>query len=309
MNHGPRVSVIIPCYNLGRFVEESVDSVLKQTYTDFEILVVNDGSTDGDTRLRLDGLERPQTRVIHSENRGLSGARNLGILHSTGRYICSVDADDRLAPNWLDRAVALLDGDSGLTFVSHWLETFGDERWDWKPGRCDLGMLLDFNVVNGAALFRREIVDAIGGFDESMREGCEDWEFWIRVTEAGYRGAIVPEVHYQYRRRSDSMSRTMNDGDTHLRLYRTLLANIQTATSSIFSISSCDVSGLLPTFVNMSTRSRKRSGGSSRRCTSENWNSIWRARVWMTSKHGWRVTGRHANWRNGPPGSIGSGLR
>jgi glycosyltransferase involved in cell wall biosynthesis len=224
MSSQPRVSVIIPCFNLGLFVEEALDSVFEQTYLDFEILVVDDGSTDADTRARLDGLQLPKTRVIRSENRGLSGARNLGIRHSVGRYICSLDADDRLAPSWLERAVALLDRDTRLTFVSHWLEAFGDEQWNWTPGRCDLGMLLDFNLVNGAALFKREIVDAIGGFDESMREGCEDWEFWIRVTEAGYRGAIVPEVHYQYRRRSDSMSRAMNDGDTHLRLYADLVA-------------------------------------------------------------------------------------
>ncbi|PWT82893.1 MAG: hypothetical protein C5B57_07930 [Blastocatellia bacterium] len=223
MSHDPRISVIIPCFNLGRFIDDAIDSVFAQTYSDFEVVVVDDGSSDEDTKLHLDRLARPRTRVIRSENRGLSAARNLGVSRSCGPYLCSLDADDRLEPTWFERAVAFLDAHPEVTFVSHWLEAFGDQQWVWKPGRCDLGMLLDFNMVNGAALFRREIVDVVGGFDESMRDGCEDWEFWIRVTEAGYQGVILPEVMYHYRQRPDSMSRAMNDGDKHLRLYGMLV--------------------------------------------------------------------------------------
>jgi glycosyltransferase involved in cell wall biosynthesis len=223
MPSSPRVSVIIPCFNLGRFLPEAIESVRRQTFSDHEVVIVDDGSTDAETRAQLDRVTGPRTRVVRSPNRGLSAARNLGIRHSTGEYLCSLDADDMLAPTWLERGVALLDQEPEVAFVSHWLETFGDERWDWTPGRCDLAMLLDVNAVNGAALFRRAILDTTGGFDETMREGCEDWEFWIRVTEAGFGGAIIPEALYRYRRRPDSMSRVMNASETRLRLYRELV--------------------------------------------------------------------------------------
>ena len=84
-------------------------------------------------------------------------------------------------------------------------------------------MLLDFNVINGAAVVRRSVLDSVGGFDETMRDGCEDWEFWIRVMEHGYRGVILPEVLYRYRRRRDSMSNEMNRTDRHLQLYAELV--------------------------------------------------------------------------------------
>jgi glycosyltransferase involved in cell wall biosynthesis len=214
---------VIPCFNLGQFLGEAIDSVLQQTFQDFEIIVVDDGSTDDMTRRELEALAASKTRVIRSVNRGLSAARNLGMSHASGEYISALDADDRFEPTWLERGVELLDDQADVAFASHWLRSFGDEESEWKPVRCDLAILLDYNVMNGAALFRRSLVDQIGGFDESMREGCEDWEFWIRALAAGHRGAILPHVLYEYRRRPDSMSRTMNRGETHMRLYTSLV--------------------------------------------------------------------------------------
>ena len=219
----PKVSVVIPCFNLGRFLDEAIQSVLDQTYSDFEILVVDDGSTDEETKRRLDTLATPRTCVIHSTNQGLSATRNLGIRNTSGEYVCALDADDRLAPTCLERSVRLLEANRELAFVSHWVDAFGDNDFQWKPVRCDLGILLDYNVVNGAALFRRSLVEAIGGFDELLREGCEDWEFWIRATEAGYTGVILPDILYQYRQRPDSMSRTMNRTGAYQRIYGELV--------------------------------------------------------------------------------------
>jgi glycosyltransferase involved in cell wall biosynthesis len=215
----PRVSVLIPCFNLGAFIRDAIDSVLAQTYTDYEVIVVDDGSTDADTIRRLDALAHEPIRLVRSEHRGLSAARNLGTRHSTGEFLCSVDADDRLSPDWIARGVAVLDAEPDVAFVSHWLATFGDEAGTWTPAHVDLGVLLDRNVINGAALVRRDLVTEVGGWDESMREGCEDWEFWIRLAAAGHRGVIVPEVHYHYRSRAGSMSRQMSRGDTDLNLY------------------------------------------------------------------------------------------
>ena len=215
----PTVSVVIPCYNLGEYLDEAVQSVLDQTFQDFEILIVDDGSTDERTRSLLASYARPKTRIIRTENRGLPAAKNSGAANTTGRYLCMLDADDRLDPRYMEVSVAALEANPTLAFVSHWLRTFGDEDNDWTPERCDFPALLDMNTVNGAALVRREAVQAAGGFDEAMRDGCEDWDFWITLVERGFAGHILPEILFQYRRRRGSMSRTMLKDDGHARLY------------------------------------------------------------------------------------------
>src|SRR5437763_11165815 len=97
----PKISVIVPCYNLGEFLAEAVDSVLAQTCQDFEIVVVDDGSTDGPTNEILATFARPKTRLLRAPHAGLGAARNLGIANSTGEYLCALDADDRLDPTFL----------------------------------------------------------------------------------------------------------------------------------------------------------------------------------------------------------------
>jgi glycosyltransferase involved in cell wall biosynthesis len=217
-----RVSIIVPCYNLGQYLAEAVDSVLAQTFQDFEVVVVDDGSTERETLRVLASFDKPRTRIVRSNNCGLPAAKNLGLAHTTGPYVCMLDADDRLEPTLLEKSVAALDTDPSIAFVSHWLRTFGDEVWEWTPASCDASALLDANTVNGAALVRRSALEAVGGFDESMREGCEDWDIWISLVEQGFKGTILPEVLFNYRRRPESMSRAMMRGDGHPRLYRRL---------------------------------------------------------------------------------------
>ncbi len=218
----PRVSVVVTCFNLGAYLGETLDSVRAQTFTDYEICVVDDGSTDQLTIRALEDIGADVT-VVRSPNRGLSAARNLGVSRTSGEFICTVDADDFLAPTLLERSVAWLDAHAGLAFVSHWLEAFGDQTWEWKPERCDLPTLLDVNTLNGAALVRRTAVEAVGGWDESMRDGLEDWNFWIALVERGFCGDIIPEILFRYRQRPDSMSRVNFAGSGHARLYRQLV--------------------------------------------------------------------------------------
>ncbi len=212
-----RISVLVPCFNHGQFIGEAIDSIRAQTLQDFEIIVVDDGSTDAQTRTTLNELAGQRITVLSTENKGLPAARNHAARHSCGELLCAVDADDKLAPEWFDKAVRALDERPDVAFVSHWLETFGDERWTWRPERCDLPSLLARNAVNGAALVRRTAFESVGGYDESMREGCEDWDFWLRLVERGCHGVIIPEVLFYYRRRSDSMSRVMLDEEKYRR--------------------------------------------------------------------------------------------
>jgi GT2 family glycosyltransferase len=162
--------------------------------------------------------------VLTTANQGLPAARNHAARHASGAFFCALDADDKLAPTWFEKALDTLERQSEVMFVSHWLETFGDEHWTWTPQRCDLPSLLARNSVNGAALVRREAFEAVGGYDETMRDGCEDWDFWLRLVERGFAGTIIPEVLFYYRRRADSMSREMLDERNYRRPLEVLVA-------------------------------------------------------------------------------------
>jgi glycosyltransferase involved in cell wall biosynthesis len=225
----PRISVLMPCFNHGAFIDEAVGSVLAQTFQDFEIVIVDDGSTDAATVEKLAAWTAPRTMVLRTANRGLPAARNHAARHASGEIYCALDADDRLAPTWFEKGIRALDADPGLAFVSHWLETFGDERWTWRPERCDLPALLARNTVNGAALVRRPAFEAAGGYDETLRDGCEDWDFWLRLVEEGRAGAIVPEVLFYYRRRADSMSRRMLEEQAYRRPLEALVRKHEAA--------------------------------------------------------------------------------
>lgn len=222
----PRVSVIIPCFNLGAYLPEAVDSVLAQTYQDFEILIVDDGSTDPETVALLETFQRPKTTVFRTPNQGLAKARNYLIELARGIYLCALDADDKLHPEYLQRTTELLDSEPSLTFVSTHLRMFGVQEGTWPDtDSCDLAALLADDTVITPALVRRMAVLAVGAYDERMpAQGDEDWELWITLVEAGYRGRIIPEVLFFYRRRHGSMVEHCTAGDTHLALVRYIVS-------------------------------------------------------------------------------------
>ncbi|HNX59960.1 MAG TPA: glycosyltransferase family A protein, partial [Spirochaetota bacterium] len=128
----PKVSVIIPCYNQGIYVDEAVDSVLRQTFDDYEIIIVNDGSTDEITNEKLKSYCRPRTRVLTTENQGLAEARNTGIRNSSGVYILPLDADDVIAETYLEKAVAILDGNQKVGIVYSRAMLFGERSGEWR---------------------------------------------------------------------------------------------------------------------------------------------------------------------------------
>jgi len=220
----PKVSVVIPCYNLGQYLDETVDSVFAQTCDDFEIIIVNDGSTDEETNRLLANYWRPRTTVLTRANGGPAAARNAGIQVARGRYICALDADDKLHPDFLKKTIRVLDHDPSVTFVSCWVQMFGDESGVWKQDRCDLVTLLDECTVATPAPIRRDALLAVGAYDEHPTQiGMEDWDLWIRLAEAGYTGVILEEVLFYYRRRAHSISEFWVNGEAHLNKLRPLL--------------------------------------------------------------------------------------
>ena len=212
----PLVSVIIPCFNYGRFVAEAVDSALSQTLTNIEVIVVEGGSTDGETAEILRKLKRPRTRVLFQERSNLVGAnRNFGISSATGRYICCLDADDTIEPTYLEKAVYLLESHR-YDLVSTGIRFFGA-----RQGTIDVlavPTLRDMTIgnhVTTCAVFRRTLWELNGGyFDTGMGRDhvAEDWDFWLRLAAGGARiRNIAGEQLFNYRVHSGASLSSASD--------------------------------------------------------------------------------------------------
>ncbi|WP_158047376.1 glycosyltransferase family 2 protein [Skermanella pratensis] len=197
----PLISVVIPCYNYGRFLDEAIASVRAQTLRDLEIIVVDDGSTDDVTHEVLKALENSgDVTVMRQENQGAPAARNVGLRVARGLYVCCLDADDTMEPTYLEKCVLLMEGNAGVSLAYSWLRVTGSEERIWKSESLDLDRLRYYNHVSISAVFRREVGLSGGGFCAAMREGYEDWEFWLRLGAEGHRGEVIPEPLVNYRR-------------------------------------------------------------------------------------------------------------
>ncbi len=230
MTENKLVSVVIPCYNHGAYLPEALDSVRAQSYPDFEIIVVNDGSTDPETRDVLHSLDQPDCKVLHTDNQGLPAARNNGIRAALGEYICCLDADDRYHPEYFRKAVAILAGDREKRYgaVPSWVRFFGDSDILWKTVGSNTPGFAPFlqglrNNIQSATMFRRECWERIGGFDESMTAGYEDWDFWIKMLDLGYKWYCLEEPLIYYRRQEGSM--VTRADEQRGRLLETLIRN------------------------------------------------------------------------------------
>ncbi len=200
----PKVSVIVPCYNHGEFLPETLDSLGAQTFSDYEIIVVNDGSTDEATITLLQSLILAKTRIFHTVNRGVSAARNKGIAEASGEYILPLDADDKIGPTYLELAVNLLDTRPEVAIVYCERVLFGEREGVVQLPDYDPRAILIDNCIYPAALYRKADWKIVGGYSEKMLHGWEDWEFWISLSELKKKVVKIQEPLFFYRVRSNS---------------------------------------------------------------------------------------------------------
>jgi GT2 family glycosyltransferase/SAM-dependent methyltransferase len=221
----PTVSVVIPCYNLGAYLDEAVASVLGQTFQDVEILIVDDGSDDPATRHLLAAYRRPRTRIVRADHSGLPAVpRNIGLEQATGRYVSFLDADDVLEPRFLEATIGRLEADPALAFAGCWLTAFGQRTFSWEPEDCDFPWLLAEDTVCTAAPTRRDALMAVGGVDADERvAGYEDWALAIALIEAGFRGTVLRERLFRYRIRPGSVSSWCTRPAHHMGVFEYLL--------------------------------------------------------------------------------------
>lgn len=208
----PAVSIIIPFYNLGRFLPETLRSIKSQTFTDYEVVIVDDGSTDPDSLTLLEVLEGGPWRIVRKPNGGLSSARNAGVRAARGQWILPLDADDIIAPTFLERAVSALRSNPEAGYVTSFVDYFSDDPAHPFGGWIPLGGNRDcLPIMNTAstctALIPKEHIEAVGGYDEWLTS-FEDWDLYCSLAEAGFTGVVLPEFLFHYRIRGDSMMRT-----------------------------------------------------------------------------------------------------
>ena len=196
------VSVIIPCYNSGHYLEDAVASVMNQTYSGWEIVIVDDGSTDADTLAGLRALEArqdPRIRIIRQRNAGPAAARNTAIAHTTGKYILPLDADDTIEASYMAQAIPVLEHDTGIGIVYCKARKFGLEPIPWELPPFSYEQMAIDNVIFCTAFFRRDDWGAVGGYSEALRHGAEDYDFWLKILKLGRKVYQIGDVLFNYR--------------------------------------------------------------------------------------------------------------
>jgi len=210
---GALLSVVIPYYNMGAYIEETVQSVRAALYEPKEILIINDGSTE---QASIAALERYRhmdgVRVFDTPNKGLAAARNQGADLATGAFLAFLDADDKVAPTYYTKAIHVLRQYSNVHFVGCWTQYFDASSQTWPTFTPEPPLILYHNEVNSSALvYKRASFLAAGKNDRNMLfQGLEDYESVIALISAGCHGVVLPEALFYYRVRRHSMMRQLS---------------------------------------------------------------------------------------------------
>ncbi len=193
----PIISVVIPCYNGGKFLDLPLDSLARQTFRDFEIVIIDDGSTDQATKDKFKTLD-PSIRVVHQVNKGLSAARNAGFREAKADMVLALDSDDQLEPTYLEETVrALQAAPPEVGFVVADVRQVGAAQAIEKRYVNAFDVLFK-NVAGYSMLMRKAAWQKAGGYDETMRDGYEDWEFNLRLINSGAQGIVIPKPLFIY---------------------------------------------------------------------------------------------------------------
>ena len=211
----PQVSIVITAYNLMAYLPETIANVLQQTFTDFEVIVVNDGSTDN-TAQWVSQIEDSRMRLISQSNMGLSGACNTGVKNATGEYITFLDADDLWEPTKLAQQVEILDNYPEVSIVSTWVTYINEtgestgrivkptaEGYIWQQ-------MIEVNQIEcgSVIMLRRSCFDRVGLFDTNLKSYVQDWDMWLRLA-LHYQFKLIPQPLVYYRQRPSSSSRNL----------------------------------------------------------------------------------------------------
>lgn len=212
----PLVSVIMPCYNYGKYIGEALQSVLNSTYKNVEIIVV-DSSTEKNTLNVLKQIKNKKVRIIYQKKQGLPAARNFGIQSCRGKYILPLDADDLIHKDYIIKGVIVLEQRPDVGVVYSHVGVFGDKLDIWYAKKLNISRLIYENHIPVCSLFRKQCWKEVNGYDEEFVHGYEDWEFWIKLAEKGWKGYLIDEPLFFYRVHKGSLFETSQQHDAELR--------------------------------------------------------------------------------------------
>ena len=216
MNNEIEVSVIIPCFNDGEYLEETVASINAQTFKELEIIIVDDASTDENTLKILQSFQQKNLKVMSNlKNSGPSVSRNKGIFEAKGKYILPVDADDTISPTYIEKAKKILESDSHIGIVYCEASLFGEKQGLWELEAYRFPEILTGNMIFATALYRKADWEAVGGYNENMRYGNEDYDFWLSLIEKKLDVYRIPEVLFQYRIKASSRTTQLAQNQNH----------------------------------------------------------------------------------------------
>ncbi len=200
MSTTPQISVITPCYNHGEYIREMLDSLEIQTFENFEVIIVNDGSTDN-TKEILNNIKENRVKIVHTPNRGPAAARNTAIGYARADYIFNLDADDKIAPSLLEKAYNIITANTnnniGIVYCDAIL--FGEREGRFNLNNYTVENILKDNMIASASLFRKEDWKRVGGYSDELKFGCEDWDLWLSIIELGREVVQIEEPLLYYR--------------------------------------------------------------------------------------------------------------
>lgn len=214
---GPKVSIIVPCFNQAGYLSETLDSVLAQTYKNWECVIVNDGSPDNTEEIAIIYTQKDnRIKYVWQENKGVSSARNLGISVSDGEYILPLDADDIIAPTYIERALNRFCSFPETKLVYCKANTFGDKNGYWHLEDYYYDSFIWNNCIFCTAMFRRVDYDKTVGYNTNMIHGNEDWDFWLSLLKKEDIVFRIDEVLFYYRVKENSRTTELISNDSYL---------------------------------------------------------------------------------------------
>jgi len=222
----PLVSIIVPCYNQAEYLPDALDSILAQTYPNWECLIVNDGATDNTEDIAQQYVEKDKRfEYIYQNNKGLPGARNTGILNSSGEFILPLDGDDIIHKDYILEAINHFKISPETKLVYCNAQKFGSESALWKLPDYSYNLLLSGNLIFCSAVYKKTDFIEAGMYDESMT-AFEDWELWIRLLDDGSIVKRLDGVYFYYRIKPASMNKMNIDAIERLK-YKIYLKHIK----------------------------------------------------------------------------------
>jgi glycosyltransferase involved in cell wall biosynthesis len=243
-----KISIIVPAFNAVDTILDTLNSVLNQTYANYECIIVNDESTDNtfDVVNAFIDNHKSKFKLINIPNGGVSNARNVGVFYSNGQYILPLDSDDIIENNFLEKCLICFNENQNLKLVYSEGILFGDDNGLWNLPAYSYKKILHYNMIGNSSMFLREDFERVGGYRKNMTQGLEDWDFWIALLNIYDDKQVykIGEPIFHYRVSNLSRRLTLHDSNE----FNSMLQNIVYNNFEIYNTHFSDIHNRIISF-------------------------------------------------------------